>query len=157
MTPAACDDLCTTREPFTDETNRVCDAFSKVSLRVKVPEKGELHYGSSGPTSTRRMVLAELERLNGTIHETAMKLQLLRKGTVTFAVYESLGDDAEREGHERDAIEWDTVDRACAYYEKYTHDKHKALEMKRREVALELALEDMQRAREHLLSACMET
>lgn len=144
----------TTREPFTDETNHLCDMLSKTTLRVDVPKGGEIHYGSD-PTSSRRLALAKIEHVNELIRETAMKLQHLRKGIVSFAVFESMGDDAEREGRPRGEISWDTVDRTCTYYEKYAHDKSKDEEMRRRRVALEYELDDLQRVREHLISVCM--
>lgn len=124
------------------------------NLKVTVPKGGQVHYGSE-PTSSRRLILGEIERLNATIKETAWKLQLLRKGAVSFAVYESLSEDAERQGRSRGTIEWDTVDRTCTYYEKFTHDKDKDVELQRRRIELELVLDDLQRTRDELLTTCM--
>lgn len=143
----------TMRAPFTDD---LCDAFTK-NLHLTIPADGQLHYGSE-PTSSRRMFLAEIERLNREIRETSLKLHQLRKSAVSFAVYEALGDDAAKDPHHgKRPIEWDVVERTCTYYEKYSNDKNTTdTETRRRRIALEFALDDMQRARDELLSACME-
>lgn len=101
------------------------------------------------------MFLSEIERVNQSIEETAMKLNHIRKGAVSFAVFETLADDAESAGGTRDQIHWDTVDKACSYYEEFKRDENKKHEIERRKIALEYELDDLQRAREHLLSVCM--
>jgi hypothetical protein len=143
------------REPFTDETNTLSDALSR-TLSIKIPRGSEQHYGSDpDPTSSYRAHLSEMERVNRSIEETAMKLHHIRKGAVSFAVYESLGDEAEQSGRSRGEIPWDTVDKACSYYEKFKRDENKKREIERRKIALEFELDDLQRTRENLLSLCM--
>ena len=141
------------REPFTDETNTLSDALSR-TLSIKIPRGCEQHYGSD-PTSSHRAHLSEVERVNRSIEETAMKLNHIRKGAISFAVYETLGDEAEQSGRSRGEIRWDTVDKACSYYEKFKRDENKKQEIERRKIALEFELEDLQRARENLLTLCM--
>jgi hypothetical protein len=142
------------REPFTDEKN-LCHVLTR-TLSIKVPHvKRDQHYGSE-PTSSRRARLSEVERINQSIEHTAMKLNHIRKGAVSYAVYESLGDDAEQTGGSRNDIHWDTVDKTCSYYEKFKRDENKKEEIERRKIALEYELEDLQRSREYLLTLCME-
>jgi hypothetical protein len=143
------------REPFTDESNTLCERLER-TLSIKVPPEkgGSMHYGSD-PTSSRRMFLSEVDRVNRSIEDTAMKLNHIRKGAVSFAVYETLGDDAEKSGRSRDEIRWDTVDKTCSYYEEFKRDENKKKEIERRRIALEFELDELQRVREHLLSVCM--